>query len=38
MTGVKPKKFAPKKENVEVYNRLYAIYKKLHDSFRHEGL
>jgi L-ribulokinase len=33
MTGVKPRKFTPKKENVATYNRIYALYKKLHDAF-----
>lgn len=33
MTGVKPISYKPIQKNVEVYNELFAIYKKLHDAF-----
>jgi L-ribulokinase len=33
MTGVKAKRFAPKAEAHEIYNRLYAMYRRLHDTF-----
>jgi len=33
MTGVKPRKFKPANANVQTYNRLYALYKRLHDAF-----
>lgn len=33
MTGLKPKIFNPNKENHEIYKKLYAIYKTLHDAF-----
>ncbi len=33
MTGVKKEKFAPIKENAETYEKLFAIYKRLHDAF-----
>ena len=33
MTGVKEKIFKPIEQNVKVYEKLFAIYKKLHDSF-----
>jgi len=33
MGGLKSTVYKPKKENVEVYNKLYALYKKLHDGF-----
>ncbi|NNE01218.1 MAG: ribulokinase [Pirellulaceae bacterium] len=33
MTGVKDTVFEPITENVEIYERLYAIYRRLHDAF-----
>ncbi len=33
MTGVLGEQFAPIPENVEVYNRLYALYRRVHDVF-----
>jgi len=37
MTGVLDERFQPVPENVRVYDRLYAQYRKLHDSFGKEG-
>ena len=33
MTGVLEEKFTPQQEKVDVYERLYALYRQLHDSF-----
>ena len=33
MTGNQKKVFKPSKANVELYNRLYTLYRKLHDAF-----
>jgi L-ribulokinase len=33
MTGVKERKFKPTAANVETYNRLYSMYRRLHDAF-----
>ena len=37
MTGVKEKVYTPIKANVEVYAKLYKLYKQLHDGFGVEG-
>ncbi len=37
MTGTKPKVFRPIKKNVEVYAKLYKLYKQLHDGFGTPG-
>ncbi len=37
MCGIKPKTFKPDKKAVAVYQQLYALYKKLHDSFGIKG-
>ena len=37
MTGVLDERFEPIPENVRVYDRLYAQYRKLHDSFGKAG-
>ena len=33
MTSVKPQVWEPKPENKKIYDRLYAIYRRLHDAF-----
>ncbi len=37
MTGTKPNVFRPIKKNVEVYAKLYKLYKQLHDGFGNTG-
>jgi len=37
MTGVREKKYVPNSENQRVYDRLFALYRNLHDSFGIEG-
>lgn len=37
MCGIKPKTFKPDKKAVAVYQQLYTLYKKLHDSFGIKG-
>ncbi len=37
MTGTLSKKFSPIKENVKTYDRLFALYKRLHDCFGTSG-
>jgi L-ribulokinase len=33
MTSLKPVKYTPETENQPIYDRLYALYRDLHDSF-----
>ncbi len=33
MTGVLPKRYVPDPKRVETYNRIYALYRKIHDAF-----
>jgi L-ribulokinase len=33
MTKVKPREYRPNREAVKVYDRLYALYRRLHDGF-----
>ena len=33
MTGTQDKKFIPEADNVKIYDRLYKLYKRLHDAF-----
>lgn len=37
MTGVKEKKYRPDPKNAEIYDQLYALYKRLHDIFGTKG-
>jgi L-ribulokinase len=37
MTGIQPRVFKPLARNVAVYNRLYALYRRLHDAFGVRG-
>jgi len=37
MTGVREEKYVPNPENRKIYERLFGLYKKLHDSFGVEG-
>jgi L-ribulokinase len=33
MTSLKPVSYGPKPEHQSIYNRLYALYRQLHDAF-----
>ena len=33
MTSLKPTRYEPRQENRPIYDRLYALYRELHDSF-----
>jgi len=37
MTGVQPRKFTPIAENQRVYDRLYKLYRQVHDAFGVKG-